>query len=74
MFGIQYPADIKILTNLNIKTTLVLISMGTKNYVYVTYYHRDRCKSSRKFVIYHCWRNISLYIGERLQQTGIETI
>ena len=30
MSGVKYPVDIKILTNLNTKTTLVLISMDLK--------------------------------------------
>ena len=30
MSGMQYPVDIKVLANLNTKTTLVLMTMGTK--------------------------------------------
>ena len=57
------------------KTALWLMSMGTKiKNLSVTYYQHDCCKSSRKFIIYHCWQNITLCIGKRLEQTGIETI
>ena len=74
--GIKYFVDTKAIGNLNIKTALVLMSIGTKinKNLPVTYYYCDHCKISRKFIIYHCWQNISLCIGERLEQTGIETI
>ena len=70
MSGIQYPVDIKILTNSNIKTTLWV--RRYKN-LSLTYYHHDHCKSSCKFVIYHCRWNISLRIAERLEQIDIKT-
>ena len=38
------------------------------------YYQHGRCKTWHEFFIYHFWENISLRIGERLEQTGIETI
>ena len=55
MFGIQYLVDKKILGKLNFKTTLVLMSMGTKiNNLPVMYCHHDHCKTSGKLTIYHC--------------------
>ena len=74
MSRIKYSVDIKDIENLSIKTTLVLMSMSTKIKKVFPYYYRDHCKISCKFIIYHCWQNISLCIGERLEQTGIETM
>ena len=34
----------------------------------------DRCKESRIFIIYHCWQNITLCIGKKLEHTDIETM
>ena len=74
MSGVKYPIDIKILTNLNTKTTLVLISMDVKiKNLPVIYYYHEHCKTLRKFTIYYCLWNISLRFSERLEQIDIKT-
>ena len=74
MSEVKYPVDIKILTNFNIKTILVLMSMNVKikkasHYVLLPW----AFKTSHGFIIYHCRWNFSLRIAERLEQIDIKT-
>ena len=70
---VKYPIDIKTLTNFNIKTTLVLMSMNVKikkasRYVLLPWAFKTSCE----FIIYHCRWNFSLRIAERLEQIDIK--
>ena len=76
MSGIQYPVDIKDIDKFEHQNNISVNVYGyrDKKNLPATYLHHDHCKSSRKLIIYHCWQNISLRNGERLEQTGIDPI
>ena len=45
MFEVKYPVDIKILTNFNTNTTLILLSVNVKiKKLPVTYYYREHLR------------------------------
>ena len=76
MSGIQYPMDIKDIGKFEHQNNISVNAYGyeDKKSLPVTYHRHDRCKASRQFIIYHCWQNITLRIGKRLEQTGIKAI
>ena len=69
MSGIQYSVEKKIIGIFEHQNSIGIDVYGyeDKNNLPVTYYRHE-------FAIYHCWWKISLRIGERLEQTRIETI
>ena len=76
MSGIKYPVDIKDIGQFVHQNNISVNIYGcedNKNYP-VMYSHHGRCKTSRKFIICHYWRNISLRIGGRLERTSIKSI
>ena len=54
MSGIQYTVDIKGIGRFEHQNNISVSVTKTKN-LPVSFYHRDRCKTSREFIIYHCW-------------------
>ena len=75
MSGVHYPVDIKDIDKFEHQNNISVNIYGCedKKKFPVTYYHHGRCKTSHEFIIYHCWRNISLRIAERLEQTDMKT-
>ena len=72
MSRIKYPVDLKDISRVEHQNNVSVNVYGNKDEnLPVTYYHHDHCKSSRKFIIYHYWWNITLCIGKRLEQTGL---
>ena len=57
ILGIQYPVDIKDIGKFEYQNNISVNVNGNedKKNLAITYYHRDRCKRSGKFIIYHCW-------------------
>ena len=76
MSGIKYPAVIKNIGKFGHQNNISVNVYGYENKKirHIMYYQHGRCRTWREFITYHFWRNISLRIRERLEQTGIETI
>ena len=57
MSGIQYPVDIKDIGKFQQENNISVNVYGykdKKNFP-VRYYHHELCKTSREFIMYHCW-------------------
>ena len=76
MSGIRYPVDIKHTGKFEHQNDISVNVYGCEDekIFLVMYYQHGRCKTWHEFFIYYFWENISLRIGESLEQTGIETI
>ena len=75
MSGIQYPVDIKDIGKFEYQNNIsVNVYVYEDKKIFPLRITTMTTASHHKFIIYHCWQNISLRIGERLDQTGIEAI
>ena len=76
MCGIQYPIDIKDINKFEYQNNISVNVYGyeEKKIFPLRITTMTTARYQVKFIIYHCWQNISLYIAKRLELTGIKTI
>ena len=76
MCGIQYPVDTKDINKFEYQNNISVNVYGyeDKKIFPLRITIMTTARHQVKFIIYHCWQNISLCIAKRLEQTGIKTI
>ena len=74
MSGVKYPIDVKDIDKVEHQNNISVNVYGCEGKkIFPFRITTIGVTTLREFVIYHCWRNISLRIAERLEQTYIKT-